>query len=79
MVLNWSVSDRKSPQVYRTLPSSEADLNNVVVWIVSAGPLSSNSFSLFTKPLGIVPGVPITLCITIIIIIMLLAIFSHQC
>ena len=41
------------------------DFNNVVVWMVSARPPISNSFSPFTKPLGIVPSAPITIGITV--------------
>ena len=35
MVSYWSSSDRKSPQVSQTLFSILADLNNIVVWMVS--------------------------------------------
>ena len=45
MVFNWSLSDSKSPQVYRTLLSILA-----VVWMVSIYPPISNSSSPFTKP-----------------------------
>ena len=39
MVFHWSLSDSKSPQVSRTLLSILADLNNAVVWMISAHPL----------------------------------------
>ena len=35
MVFHWSLSDSKSAQVFRTLHSILAILNNVVVWMVS--------------------------------------------
>ena len=35
MVFHWSLSDSKSPQVFRTLLCILADLNNAVVWPVS--------------------------------------------
>ena len=43
MVLNWSLSDSKSPQVFWTLFSILADLNNAIVLIVSTCPLISKS------------------------------------
>ena len=38
MVFHWSLSDSKSLQVSKTLLSILADLNNVVVWMVSTRP-----------------------------------------
>ena len=35
MVIQWNLSDRKSPQVSRTIRSILADLNNAVVLMVS--------------------------------------------
>ena len=61
MVSRWSLSDSKSPQVFRTLLSILADLSNAVHWMVSTHPPISNSF----KPLGIVPSAPITIGITV--------------
>ena len=52
MVFHWSLSDSKSPQFSRTLPGILADLNNVVVWMVSTGPLIFKSSSPFYKSLG---------------------------
>ena len=49
MVFHWSFSDSKSPQVYMTLLSILADLNNAVVWMVSTRPLISKSFSPWTN------------------------------
>ena len=50
----FSFSDTKSPQVSRILLIFLADLNNVVVWMVSTTPLISKSSSPFINPLGIV-------------------------
>ena len=52
MVFHWSLRDTKSPQVTMTLLSVLADLNNTVVWIVSARPPISNFCRLFIKLLG---------------------------
>ena len=65
MVFHWSLSDSKSPQVYRTLLSILDDLNNAVVWMVSTHPLISKSSSPCTNPLVIVPRVPITIDIIV--------------
>ena len=59
-IVHWSLSDRKSPQVSRTLLSILANLNNAVVWIVSILPLIFNSSSSLFKPLGMVPSAPTT-------------------
>ena len=40
----------ESPQFSKIFLSTLADLNNVVVWIVSSRPLISKSFSPFTNP-----------------------------
>ena len=61
MVSHWSLSDNKSPQVYRTLLSIMADLNNAVVWMVSTRPLISKSSSPYTHYLVTVPRAPITI------------------
>ena len=61
MVLHWSLSDSKSPQVSRTLLSILADLNNAVNWMVSTGLPISKSSSSFNNPLGIVLKTPITI------------------
>ena len=65
MVFHWSPSDRKSPQVTRTFLSSLVDLNNAVVWMVSAHPLISQSSSLFTNSLVTVPSAPNTIGVTV--------------
>ena len=65
MVFHWSLSDSKSPQVSRTLLSILADLNCVVVCMVSTRVLISNSSSPFTNPLVTVPSAPITIGITV--------------
>ena len=48
MVFHWSLSDSKSPQVFRTLLSILAVFNNAVVWMVSAR-LSTKSSRPFNK------------------------------
>ena len=61
MVFHWSLSDRKSPQVSRTLLSILAVFNNAVVWMVSNRPPTSKSSRPFNNPLVIVPNAPITI------------------
>ena len=54
-VFHCSLSDSKSLQISRTLPSIAADLDSTVVWIVSIFPLifsSSGRFSRFSQVLG---------------------------
>ena len=65
MVFFWSLSDSMSPQVSKILLGILANLCDAVVWMVSVRPPISNSSSLFTKLLGIVPSAPITTRITI--------------
>ena len=48
MVFHWSLSDSKSPHVFRTLFSILADLNSAVVWMVPARPSIFNSSNPFT-------------------------------
>ena len=64
MVCHWSLSDSKSPQVFRTLLSNRAVLNDAVVWMVSTRPLISKSFSPFNNLLATVPKTPITINVT---------------
>ena len=48
MVIHWSLSGCKSPQMFRTSLSILAHLNNVVVWMVSIrSPVSTFSCSPF--------------------------------
>ena len=61
MDFHWSLSNCKSPQISRTLLSIMADHNNVVFWIVFCCLLT------FTNPLKIVPSLPFTTCITVIL------------
>ena len=49
MVFLWSLSDRKSSLVSRTLLSILSILSNVVVWIVSTRPPTFKSSSLFSN------------------------------
>ena len=65
MVFPWSLSERKFPQVSRTLLSILADLNNAIVWMDSTRPPNSSSFRSLTLPLGTVPRAPITMGITV--------------
>ena len=61
MVFHWCLSDRKSPQVSRTLLSILADLNNAVVSMVSTRPLFFKSFSPFINSSVTVLRAPITI------------------
>ena len=61
----WSLSDSKSPQVFRTLLSILAVLNNAVVWMVSTRPPTSKSSSPFSNPLVTVPNAPFTIGIIV--------------
>ena len=61
MVSQWSLSDSKSHQVFRTLLSILAVLKNVVVCMVSTRPSTSKSSSPFNNPLVTVPNEPITI------------------
>ena len=63
---HWSLSDSKSSQVFRTLLSILAVLNNVVVRIVSSRPPTSKSSSPFNNPSVTVPDAPITIGIIVI-------------
>ena len=49
---HWSLNDRKSPQVSRTLLSIVADPNNTEFWMVSMN-LFSKSCSAFTNIRGL--------------------------
>ena len=61
MVLHWSLSDSKFPQVSRTRLRILAVLSNAVVWIVSTCPPISKSSRPFNNPLVIVPNALITI------------------
>ena len=65
-VFHMILSDSKSPQVFRTLLSILADLNNAVIWMVSPCPLISKSSFPSTNPMVTVPNAPITIGITVI-------------
>ena len=62
---HWSLSDNKSSQVFRTLLSILAVLNNVVIWMVSTRPFISKSSSPFNNPLVTVPKAPITIALIV--------------
>ena len=65
VAFHGSLSDSKSYQVSRTLLSILADLNNVVVWMVTTRPLISMSSSLFNNPLVTVQRAPIIIGINV--------------
>ena len=65
MVFYWGLSDNKSPRVSMTFFSILADLNNVVVWMVSTHSLISKSSSPFNNPSMTVPRVPIINCVNV--------------
>ena len=65
MVFYRSLSIRKSSEIFRTLLSFLADLNNIVVWMVSIRSLISHSSILFTNPFGSFPSILITSSITV--------------
>ena len=65
MVFHWILSDSKPPQVSRTLLSILTVLNNVVIWMVSTRPLTSNSSNPFSNPFVTVPDTPITIGIIV--------------
>ena len=66
MIFHWSLSDSKSPQVFRTLLSILDVLNNAVVLMVSTRPPTSKSSSPFSNPLVMVPNAAITIGIIVI-------------
>ena len=66
IVSHWCLSDCKTSQISRTLLSILAYLINAIVWMVSAHPLISKSFSPFTNHLLIETRTPITIGITVI-------------
>ena len=76
MVFHWSISDSKSPQVPGTFLSILADLNNVVVWIVSTHSPTSKSSSLFYNPLMTIAKAPIM--ISIIVTFMFHSFFQYS-
>ena len=65
MVFHWSLSDSKSPQVFRTLRGILAVLNNAVVCMVSTRPPTSKSSSPFNNPLVTILNSPIAIGIIV--------------
>ena len=59
MVFHWSLSDSKSPQVFRILLTILTDLNNTVVGMVFTRLFIFKSSSRFINPLVTVPSAPI--------------------
>ena len=65
MVSHWSLCDRKSPHFSWTLPGILADLNDVVVWVVSICLLISKSFCSFISTLVTLRRSPVTIGIIV--------------
>ena len=61
----WSLSDSKSSQIFRTLRSILAAVNNAIIWMASVHLPISNSSSPLRKPLGTFLSTPITIVITV--------------
>ena len=61
VAFHWGLSDSKNPQDSRTYLTILTDVNNALVWIVSARILISKFSSPFSKVLGIVPSALITI------------------
>ena len=76
MVIHWSLSNNKSPHVFRTLLSILAVLSNAVIWIVSNRLPTSKSSRPFNNPLVVVPKAPIT--IVTIVTFMFHSFFNSQ-
>ena len=74
--LYWSLSVNKSPQVSGTLLSILADLNNVVVRMVSIHSFISKSSGPFINPLVTVPRAPITIGLLSLLLLLLLLLFT---
>ena len=77
MVFHWSLSDSNSLQVFRTFLCVLADLNNVVLWMVSTRSLTFNSSCPFKNLLVTVPIAPIT--IVIIVAFLFQSFFQFPC
>ena len=77
MDFHWSLSDSKSPQVFGTLLSILADVNNTVVWMVFTRPLISKSSDPCTNPLVAGPSAPITIGITVILMFHSFSVLKH--
>ena len=65
VAFHWSLGDSKSSQVSRTFHSILTNLNNDVVWMISAHLPISNSSSPLVSFRGIVPSASITVGITV--------------
>ena len=63
--LSLDFNDSKSPQVFRTLLSILAILNNAIILMVSTRPPTSKSPSPFNNPSVTVPKAPITIGIIV--------------
>ena len=65
IVFRWSLNESNSSLVSKTLLSILADLNNVVIWIVSTRPFISKCSGPSTNPLVTVPKAPFTISISV--------------
>ena len=65
MVIHWSLSDSKPPQVSGTLPSILAVFINAVVWIVSTRSPTSKYSRPFNNSFVTVPKAPVTIGIIV--------------
>ena len=77
VVFLWSMSDCKSPQVFRTFLSILADINNAVILMVSTGPFISKSSRLFINHLVTASRAPIIIGINVTF--MFLSFFRFLC
>ena len=64
MVSHLSLSDSKSPHVFRILLNILADLNKAIFWMIATCPLISKYSSPFINPFVTVPSAPITISIS---------------
>ena len=78
MVFHWSLRDRESPQVSRSLLSILVDLNNDVFWMVSSYPLIYKPSSPFSNPLRIAPSAPNTIGIIVTFVFQSFFLFSSK-
>ena len=64
-ILHWNLNDSKSLQVSKTLFSIRVNLNNAVVWMVSAFPFNLHSSSMFLQVLRLQSVSPSPSCFTL--------------
>ena len=78
IISHWSLNDRKSPQVSRTLLSILVNLNNALVLMVSTCPLISKCLTPCTNPFVTIPNALLTICITVIYVLLLFGSLSRS-